>query len=64
MTQKIYMIVASLMLIGSTLCVMAKESTNKYLNSSDEKSISDSITVSGRFRNITEGMPRTAVIIE
>ncbi|MDE7097078.1 MAG: hypothetical protein K2O47_06260 [Muribaculaceae bacterium] len=64
MTQKIYMIVASLMLIGSTLCVMAKESTNKYLNSSDEESISDSIIVSGRFRNIVEGMPRTTVIIE
>ncbi|MDE5839759.1 MAG: hypothetical protein K2H49_02450, partial [Muribaculaceae bacterium] len=64
MTQKIYMIVASLMLIGSNLCVMAKESTNKYLISSDEESISDSITISGRFRNITEGMPRTTVIIE
>ena len=58
------MIVASLMLTGSTLCVIAKESTHKYLNSSAEKSIQDSITVTGHFRNVTGGMPRTAVIIE
>lgn len=63
MTKRIYMIVASLMLSVSIIC-MAKVSTNEYQNSSFEKSILDSITVSGRFRNIVEGMPRTAVIIE
>ncbi len=58
MTKRIYLIFASLMLIGSTPCIMAKKSAKQYLNPSAEKSTQDSITVSGRFCNISEGMLR------
>ncbi len=46
------------MLIASIPC------TAKGSNSSAETSTQDSITVSGRFKNIAEGMPRNTVIIE
>ena len=58
MTNRIFTIIASLMLIASVPC-MAKGS-----DSSAETSTQDSIIVSGHFRNIAEGMPRTATIIE
>lgn len=57
------MIVASLMLIVS-IPGIAKGSPKEDLNSSAEKSILDSIIVSGHFRNIAEGLPHTTVIIE
>jgi len=63
MTKRIYMIVASLMLIVS-IPGIAKGSPKEDLNSSAEKSILDSIIVSGHFRNIAEGLPHTTVIIE
>lgn len=63
MTERFYMVVASLMLIASNPC-MAKGSTPKYLNSSAEESTQDSVIVSGRFRNIAEGMPYTVLINE
>ena len=63
MTKRIYMIVASLVLSILIPC-MAKVSPKEYLYSSADESTQDSITVSGRFKNIEEGMPRTAVIIE
>lgn len=58
MTNRIFTIIASLMLIASVPC------TAKGSDSSAETSTQDSIIVSGRFRNIAERMPRTATIIE
>ncbi|MDE6304468.1 MAG: TlpA family protein disulfide reductase [Paramuribaculum sp.] len=63
MAKRVYMVVASLMLIG-LIPFVAKGAANEYLNSYAEKSVSDSITVAGQISNIAEGMPRTVVIIE
>ncbi|MDE6125521.1 MAG: hypothetical protein K2G30_01055 [Muribaculaceae bacterium] len=57
-TNRFFTIIASLMLIASIPCAA------KGSNSSAGTSTQDSITVSGRFWNIAEGMPRTATIIE
>ncbi|MDE5629024.1 MAG: TlpA family protein disulfide reductase [Muribaculaceae bacterium] len=58
MANRIFTIIAYFMLIASVPC------TAKGANSSAETSMQDSITVSAHFRNIAEGMPRTATIIE
>lgn len=41
-----------------------EQSSSDSVKLSAENSVSDSITVAGHFRNITEGMPRTLLIIE
>ncbi len=63
MIKKLDFIIASLILNVSIPCI-AKESPEEAINFSAEKSILDSITVSGHFTNIADGIPRTFMINE